>query len=228
MTFSPRVDTINVQCITAPRDGAIIEKRMETMAQDKRQVDAITARDVDFAQWYTDVCKKAELIDYTSVKGMFIYRPYGYAIWENIQRGAGRGVQEDRARERVPAGADPGEPAPEGEGPRGGLRPRVRLGHHGRQREAGGAAVHPAHLRDPVLRALRQHHPLLAGPAQAVQPVVQRAAVGEDLPPLPAPPGVPVAGGPHHARHRRGGPGRDHADAEHLRRLHARTCWPCL
>ena len=38
------------------------------MAQDKRQVDAITARDVDFAQWYTDVCKKAELIDYTSVK----------------------------------------------------------------------------------------------------------------------------------------------------------------
>ena len=55
------------------------------MAQDKRQVEAITARDVDFAQWYTDVCKKAELIDYTSVKGMFIYRPYGYAIWENIQ-----------------------------------------------------------------------------------------------------------------------------------------------
>ncbi len=35
--------------------------------------------------WYTDVCKKAELIDYTSVKGLFIYRPYGYAIWENIQ-----------------------------------------------------------------------------------------------------------------------------------------------
>ena len=55
------------------------------MAQDKRQVDAITARDVDFAQWYTDVCKKAELIDYSSIKGMFIYRPYGYAIWENIQ-----------------------------------------------------------------------------------------------------------------------------------------------
>ncbi len=55
------------------------------MAQDKRQVDAITARDTDFAQWFTDVCKKAELIDYSSIKGMFIYRPYGYAIWENIQ-----------------------------------------------------------------------------------------------------------------------------------------------
>ena len=41
------------------------------MAQDKRQVEAITGRDVDFAQWYTDVCKKAELIDYSAVKGLF-------------------------------------------------------------------------------------------------------------------------------------------------------------
>ena len=56
------------------------------MAKDQRQVDAITARDVDFAQWFTDVCKKAELIDYSSIKGMFIYRPYGYAIWENMQK----------------------------------------------------------------------------------------------------------------------------------------------
>ena len=55
------------------------------MEQDKRQVSAITSRDTDFAQWYTDVCKKAELIDYTSTKGMFVLRPYGYAIWENIQ-----------------------------------------------------------------------------------------------------------------------------------------------
>jgi prolyl-tRNA synthetase len=48
--------------------------------------DAITARDVDFAQWYTDVCKKAELMDYSSIKGFIIYRPYGYAIWEQIQK----------------------------------------------------------------------------------------------------------------------------------------------
>ena len=46
------------------------------MAKDQRQVDAITARDVDFAQWFTDVCRKAELIDYSSIKGMFIYRSY--------------------------------------------------------------------------------------------------------------------------------------------------------
>lgn len=54
---------------------------------DKKQIknDAITRRSEDFAQWYTDICKKAELMDYSSVKGFIIYRPYGYAIWEEIQ-----------------------------------------------------------------------------------------------------------------------------------------------
>ena len=46
---------------------------------------AITSQSEDFAQWYTDVCKKAELMDYSSVKGFIIYRPYGYAMWEQIQ-----------------------------------------------------------------------------------------------------------------------------------------------
>ena len=56
------------------------------MAQDKKMVESITAMDVDFAKWYTDICKKADLIDYSSVKGCMIIRPYGYAIWENIQK----------------------------------------------------------------------------------------------------------------------------------------------
>jgi len=54
------------------------------MASDKK-VEQITSMEDDFAQWYTDVCTKAELIDYSGVKGLFILRPYGYAIWENIQ-----------------------------------------------------------------------------------------------------------------------------------------------
>lgn len=53
---------------------------------DKKLVEAITAMDVDFAQWYTDVVKKAELIDYTSVKGCMVLKPAGYAIWELIQK----------------------------------------------------------------------------------------------------------------------------------------------
>ena len=54
------------------------------MAKDKK-VEQITDMEVDFAQWFTDVCKKAQLIDYSSIKGVFVYRPYGYAIWENMQ-----------------------------------------------------------------------------------------------------------------------------------------------
>ena len=52
----------------------------------KKLVEAITAQEVDFTQWYTDICLKAELVDYSSVKGFMVMRPYGYAIWENIQK----------------------------------------------------------------------------------------------------------------------------------------------
>lgn len=51
-----------------------------------KQVEAITSMEEDFAKWYTDVVLRAELIDYSSVRGCMILRPYGYAIWENIQR----------------------------------------------------------------------------------------------------------------------------------------------
>ena len=72
------------------------------MAEDKKLVEAITSMEEDFAQWYTDVVKKADLMCYSSVKGCMIFKPDGYAIWENIQN----------------------EPAPEGERPCG----RVRAG----------------------------------------------------------------------------------------------------
>ena len=65
------------------------------MAKDnKKLVEAITSMDVDFAQWYTDVVKKAELIDYSAVKGCMIIRPAGYAIWENIQKELDRRFKE--------------------------------------------------------------------------------------------------------------------------------------
>lgn len=50
------------------------------------EIKDITPRDKDFALWYTDVVKKAGLVDYSSVKGSMIICPYGYAIWENIQK----------------------------------------------------------------------------------------------------------------------------------------------
>ncbi|MBR6358396.1 MAG: proline--tRNA ligase [Lachnospiraceae bacterium] len=64
------------------------------MADDRKLVEEITSMDVDFAQWYTDVVLKAELIDYTSVKGCMVIKPDGYAIWENIQHELDRRFKE--------------------------------------------------------------------------------------------------------------------------------------
>jgi prolyl-tRNA synthetase len=59
---------------------------VKIVVKEKKLVEAITSMDEDFAQWYTDVVKKAELVDYASVRGCMVIRPYGYAIWENIQK----------------------------------------------------------------------------------------------------------------------------------------------
>ena len=64
------------------------------MANNKKMVEAITSRDEDFAKWYTDIVKKAELVDYSGVKGCMVIRPYGYAIWENIQADLDRRFKE--------------------------------------------------------------------------------------------------------------------------------------
>ena len=56
------------------------------MANEKKFVEKITARDTDFASWYTDVVREAKLCDYSSMRGCLNYLPNGYAIWENIQK----------------------------------------------------------------------------------------------------------------------------------------------
>ncbi len=56
------------------------------MGKEKKFVEEITAMEEDFAQWYTDVVKKADLVDYSSVRGSMIIRPYGFALWENIKQ----------------------------------------------------------------------------------------------------------------------------------------------
>ena len=64
------------------------------MAGNKKMVEAITSRDEDFAKWYTDIVKKAELADYSGVKGCMVIRPYGYAIWELMQADMDRRFKE--------------------------------------------------------------------------------------------------------------------------------------
>ncbi|HHY64311.1 MAG TPA: proline--tRNA ligase, partial [Clostridiaceae bacterium] len=64
------------------------------MEKEKKLVEAITSMEEDFAQWYTDIVKKADLVAYSSVKGCMIIRPYGYAIWELIQKELDRRFKE--------------------------------------------------------------------------------------------------------------------------------------
>ncbi|NMA66720.1 MAG: proline--tRNA ligase, partial [Clostridiaceae bacterium] len=64
------------------------------MAKEKKFVEEITSMDEDFSQWYTDVVRKADLMTYSSVKGCMIIRPYGYAIWELIQKDLDRRFKE--------------------------------------------------------------------------------------------------------------------------------------
>ena len=55
------------------------------MAEQKKMVEEITSMEEDFAKWYTDVVKKAELASYSCVRGCMVVRPYGTALWENIR-----------------------------------------------------------------------------------------------------------------------------------------------
>ena len=64
------------------------------MAKEKKLVEEITPMSEDFAQWYTDIIKKAELCSYSGVRGCMVIQPYGYAIWENIQK-----IMDERFKE---------------------------------------------------------------------------------------------------------------------------------
>ena len=65
------------------------------MANKNQFVEQIADIETDFAQWYTDVVLKTKLVDYGPVKGTMVIRPYGYAIWENIQREFDRRFREN-------------------------------------------------------------------------------------------------------------------------------------
>lgn len=64
------------------------------MSKDDRLVRQITPKSEDFSRWYIEIVQKAELADYTPMKGMMVIRPYGYAVWENLQRGMDRRIKE--------------------------------------------------------------------------------------------------------------------------------------
>ncbi len=81
------------------------------MAKDKKLVEAITSMDVDFAQWYTDVVKKAELTDYSSVRGCMVIKPAWLCDLGEYSEELDRSIQRDRCRECIHANVYSGKPA---------------------------------------------------------------------------------------------------------------------
>ena len=135
------------------------------MAEQKKMVEAITSMEEDFAKWYTDIVKKAELMDYSSVRGCMIIEPYGWAIWENIRDILDHEFKE-LGHENVAMPLFIPESLLQKEKDHvEGFAPEVAWVTHG---GASREALRPSHLGDAVLRPLQKYYSLLAGSAQAV------------------------------------------------------------
>ena len=179
----------------------------------------LPTRAEDFSEWYNQLVLKAELADYAPVRGCMIVRPYGWALWENIQQAARPQIQGHRPRQRGVSAADPAELHREGAVARRGIFSRAGGGHHRRRRKTRRAAGHPAHVGNDHRARLCEMDSVLSRSARAHQSVEQRGALGAAHQALPAHAGIFLAGRPHRARHARRGRGRNPADAGHLHRF---------
>ena len=107
----------------------------------KKLVEAITSMEEDFAQWYTDVVKKAELCGYTSVKGCMAIKPAGYAIWENIQHELDRRFKETGVQNVYMPMFIPEISSSERERPRRRFCTRSSMGNTRRPERTSGASL---------------------------------------------------------------------------------------
>ena len=156
------------------------------MAKEKK-VEQITDMEVDFAQWFTDVVHEGGAGGLFRRQGPVSYcGPTATPSGRTSSKHLDAKFKADRATRTSPCPcSSPRACSRRRRTTSRALRPRCAWVTHGRQRGAGRAPVRPPHLGDAVLRALRQRRPLLARPAHAVQPVVQRACAGK-RPPAPS------------------------------------------
>ena len=130
----------------------------------QKMVDAITSMDEDFAQWYTDIVKKAELSSYTSVKGCMVIRPYGYAIWEQMQHILDETFKETGHENVCMPMFIPESLLQKEKDHVEGFAP----GHTRRFGKAGRTALCTSDFRNPVLRPLCRNRAQLSGFAETV------------------------------------------------------------
>ena len=163
---------------------------------------ALPRQSDDFPAWYGEVVRRAGLAENSPVRGAMVIKPYGYAIWEAIQRALDERIKAT-GHENVyfPLLVPASVLAQEGELVEG-FAPEVGARHRGGREGAGRAARRPAHLRGDDLVDLRPLDRVLPRPAAALQPVGERRALGAAAAALPAHDRVPLAGGPYRPRDR--------------------------
>ena len=151
------------------------------MAENK----ALTTRAADFSAWYNEVIARAELADYSPVRGCMVIRPNGYAIWEQMQRALDR-MFKDTGHQNAyfPLFIPQSFLSREAEHVEG-FAPEVAVVTHGGGKELEEPLIDPADLGDDHLCDVRQVDPELPRPAAADQPVVQRGALGDAHPAVP-------------------------------------------
>src|SRR5882762_1902109 len=172
------------------------------MAQ-KQDDKKVTPRSEDFAAWYNDICLRAELADYSPVRGCIVFRPDGFAIWEALRDELDKRIKKTGARNAYFPLFIEELPGKRGATCRG-LRARGRSRNSWRRQGARRAADRAADLRDDHQSYVLAVDPVASRSADDAQSMGQRRALGDADSDVPAHHGISLAGGSHCARDPRG------------------------
>ena len=211
----------------SPRRAHAIAQQDETHRDMADDVTEITKQSDDFSKWYLDVVRRAELADYSPVKGCMVIRPYGYAIWELLQRALDDKLKATgHVNAYFPLFIPESLLLKEAEHVEG-FAPQVAwVTHGGTEKLEERLAIRPTSeviFGTMYAKWIQSWRDL----PRADQPVGQRRALGEGDAAVPAHHRVPLAGRPHRARDRGRGARRDAEDPRRSTRTSPRTRSAC-
>ena len=190
-------------------------------------VKALTTRAADFSAWYNELIARAELADYSPVRGCMVIRPNGYAIWEQMQRALDR-MFKDTGHQNAyfPLFIPQSFLAREAQTSEG-FAPEIAVVTHGGGKELDEPLIIRPTSETIIYAMYAQMDPELPRLAGADQPMGQRRPLGNADAPVPADRRVPLAGGPHRPRHRRRRPRRRRGGCSRSTAPSSRIGWRC-
>jgi len=166
----------------------------------------LTPRNVDFSEWYNQIVLRAEMADYAPVRGCMVVRPYGWALWENIQQALDRRFKETgHSNAAFPLFIPMSFLEKEKEHVEG-FSPELAVVTIGGGETLEEPLVVRPHFRNHYRLHVLEVDKKLPRPAGTDQPVGQRSALGIAHTPVPAHAGVLLAGRPHRTCQRAGSP----------------------